>query len=116
MADNTAASTPAPRTLIRLPDPAPRGQVIEVQATIAHPMTVGLGWAGDGTTTPRHIITRFECRLDGQLVFAADLYQAIAANPYLAFALKAEASGRLELLWEGDHGFSHRQSVALNVA
>lgn len=108
MAD--AAPAPAPRTLIRLPDPAPRGQIVELQATIAHPMTVGQ------QTQPRNVLTRFECRLDGQLVFAADLYQALAANPYLAFSLKAEASGQLELLWEGDQGFRHRQTVALNVA
>ena len=35
---------------------------------------------GFGNVVPRSIVTRFECRLDGQLVFAADLYTAIAAN------------------------------------
>jgi sulfur-oxidizing protein SoxZ len=49
------------------------------------------------------------------LVFAADLHPAIAANPYLAFPLRATVSGTLAVSWLGDGGFNHTQSVALSV-
>jgi len=62
-----------------------------------------------------HIVTRFECRLDGTPVFAAVVYPAVAANPYFAFALRAERSGSLVFTWEGDRGFQHRETAALEV-
>jgi sulfur-oxidizing protein SoxZ len=57
-----------------------------------------------------------ECRLDGELVFAADLHPAIAANPYLAFHLRATASGTLTFSWAGDRGFTHSETRRLTVA
>ena len=41
--------------------------------------------APNGQVLPRDIIRRFSCRYDGELVFSAELFPAIAANPYLAF-------------------------------
>jgi sulfur-oxidizing protein SoxZ len=105
-----------PRTLIHLPNPAPRGEVVPVRVTIAHPMEVGLRWLGDGNMSARNIISRFEVRLDGAMVFAADMHQAVAANPYIAFWLRAERSGTLQFLWTGDFGFRHEQSVPFVVA
>jgi hypothetical protein len=54
-------------------------------------------WRNDaeGRRLRRDIVHRFECHYDGALVFAADLYPAIAANPYLAFSVAAVASGTL---------------------
>lgn len=39
-----------------------------------------------------------------------------AANPYIAFELVAQASGRLDFSWEGDAGFVHTESAMLRVA
>ena len=55
------------------------------------------------------------CRYDGELVFAADLYAAVAANPYLAFTTVATRSGTLSFTWEGDKAFAQTESVALTV-
>lgn len=106
----------AVRTLINLPTPARRGDVIEVRAMIAHPMETGHRADAQGALVRRNILTRFECRFDGALVFAADLYPAVAANPYLAFTLRAERAGTLVFHWQGDTGFEHRQSVPLVLA
>lgn len=105
----------ATRTLIHLPTPARRGDVIEIRATIAHPMETGHRADADGKLLPRDILTRFECRLDGTLVFAAELHAAVAANPYLAFTLRAERSATLVFTWQGDRGFQHSQTVPLVV-
>jgi len=91
------------------------GEPFEVRTLVSHPMETGHRADGAGGTIPRRIIRRFGCRLDGRLVFSAELHAAIAANPYLAFDLVAQASGRLEFTWEGDEGFVHRESVELRV-
>lgn len=103
------------RTLIHVPPGIRRGEVFEVRATIAHPMETGYRTDDQGRRVPRDILRRFECQLDGKTVFSAELYPAIAANPYLAFHVRAEASGQLTLRWEGDNGFAQTETVALNV-
>ena len=106
----------ATRALVHKPTPAPRGAVIEVRCTLQHPMETGHRRDASGRLQPRDIATRFECRLDGALVFAADLFPAVAANPYLAFPLRAERAGTLVLSWEGDHGFRHQETRSLVLA
>lgn len=106
----------ATRTLIHVPDAPRRGEVVEIRVTLGHAMENGLRPDGYGNVVPRSLVTRFECRLDGTLVAAADLYPAIAANPYLAFWLRAERAGTLAFEWTGDHGFQHRETRPFNVA
>jgi sulfur-oxidizing protein SoxZ len=104
------------RALINAPATAKRGEVIEIRATIGHPMETGFRPGDDGKLLPRNIIRRFTCRYNGELVFAADLFSAVAANPYLAFHTVATDSGTLTLTWEGDNGFAQTEKVNLTVA
>lgn len=104
------------RALVFVPKSVRRGEIFEVRATIAHAMETGHRPDGVGGVLPRDILRRLECRLDGELVFAADLHPAIAANPLLSFPLLATASGTLTLRWTGDQGFDQTETVALTVA
>jgi sulfur-oxidizing protein SoxZ len=103
------------RTLISVPA-ARSGEVIEIRATLGHPMETGHRPDGMGRLVPRNIVTRFECRLDGERVFGMDLFPAVAANPYIAFTLRAQRSGTLTFTWEGDNGFAHSETKSLTVA
>ncbi len=103
------------RTLINAPATARRGEVIEIRATIAHPMETGYRPGADGKVMPRDIIRRFSCRYNGELVFSAELFPAVAANPYLSFHTVATESGTLAITWEGDNGFSQTENVNLTV-
>lgn len=103
------------RALIRIPATVRRGEVFEVQALIAHPMETGHRPGSDGRILPRDIIRRFVCRYNGAVVFSAELYPAIAANPYLGFNLRAEASGTLTFQWEGDNGFAQTETASITV-
>lgn len=103
------------RALINAPTTARRGEVIDIRATIGHPMETGFRPGDDGKLLPRNIIRRFTCRYNGELVFSADLFSAVAANPYLAFHTVATESGILSLTWEGDNGFSQTEAVNLAV-
>ncbi len=103
------------RAVITLPATIQAGEPFEVRATLAHAMETGYRTGDDGARLPRDLVRRFECRLDGELVFAADLFAAISANPYLAFWLRASKSGTLSFAWFGDIGFDHRETRALAV-
>lgn len=103
------------RTLINVPA-ARSGEVIEIRATLGHPMETGHRPDGMGRLVPRNIVRRFECRLDGERVFGMDLFPAVAANPYIAFTLRAQRSGTLTFTWEGDNGFAHSETKSLTVA
>jgi len=106
----------AARTLIQFPATAGRGDVIQVRVTIAHLMETGYRPGMDGKPIPRDILRRFTCRYNGETVFSADLYPAIAANPYIAFHVVADQSGTLEFEWQGDRGFSQVERRPLQVA
>jgi sulfur-oxidizing protein SoxZ len=103
------------RTLINAPSTAKRGEVIEIRATIGHPMETGFRPGDDGRILPRNIIQTFTCHYNGELVFSAEMFPAVSANPYLAFHTLAIESGKLVLKWEGDNGFTQTETVSLAV-
>ncbi|HEX7438532.1 MAG TPA: thiosulfate oxidation carrier complex protein SoxZ [Caldimonas sp.] len=103
------------RALVNMPRSARRGEVIEIRTLIAHPMETGYRRGDDGAVLPRNLIRRFTCRYDGEPVFSAELFPAVAANPLLAFSTIATASGTLTFTWEGDNGFAQTESVAITV-
>lgn len=104
------------RALVRLPATARPGEVVEVRLLLQHPMETGFRPGADGRTVPRNIVTRVEAHFEGERVFAADLFPAIAANPYLAFPLRAVKSGTLVVSLEGDNGLAQRETAVLTVA
>lgn len=104
------------RALIQLPREIRRGEVFEVRSTVGHAMETGYRRDADGRLLVRDILRRLEARIDGELVFAADLHPAIAANPFVAFTLVVQQGGVLELRWTGDRGFDHSERVTLTVA
>ena len=105
----------ATRALLNLPANARRGDVVDIRATVQHPMETGYRAGSDGQTLARNLVRRVECRFDGELVFAAELHPAIAANPYLAFSIVATQSGTISVEWRGDNGFVHSESATLVV-
>jgi sulfur-oxidizing protein SoxZ len=106
-------SAPAPR--IRLPSTAAKGEIFEVKALITHQMETGLRRDGAGNLMPRKIINAFSCRYNGELVFSVDLHEAVAANPYLEFYVRAQESGTLEFVWHEDGGAVYTARETLTV-
>lgn len=103
------------RALINAPKTAKRGEVIEIRATIGHSMETGYRPDDSGKVMPRNIIKKFSCRYNGEVVFSAELFSAVSANPYLAFHTVATESGTLALTWEGDNGFSQTENITLSI-
>jgi sulfur-oxidizing protein SoxZ len=103
------------RALINVPKVARRGEIVEIRAMIAHPMETGYRMGPNGANIPRDIIRRFACSYNGEEVFAADLFPALSANPFIAFTLVAEVSGTLEFTWTDDSGETQTASADITV-
>ena len=73
------------RVLINVPAQAKRGEIIEIKTLIPHPMETGFRLDNIGEPIPRDIITLFVCTYNGEEIFRAELFPAIAANPFIAF-------------------------------
>ncbi|MBV9065766.1 MAG: thiosulfate oxidation carrier complex protein SoxZ [Methylobacteriaceae bacterium] len=101
--------------LINVPKKAKRGDVIEIKTLMSHIMETGFRPTMAGELVPRDIITSFVCRYNGTEIFRADLFPAIAANPYLSFFTIAKDSGKFEFEWIGDNGFSETASTSITV-
>ena len=101
--------------LINVPARARRGDVIEIKTLMSHIMETGYRHTAAGDLIPRDIITSFSCRYNGVEIFRADLFPAIAANPFITFFTTATESGKFEFEWVGDQGFSEAASASITV-
>jgi sulfur-oxidizing protein SoxZ len=103
------------RALVNVPGTARRGQVIEIKSLISHTMETGFRHDSEGRVIPRDIITDFICTYNGEEIFSATLYPAIAANPFVTFSTVATESGTIAFKWTGDNGFSQEASAKITV-
>ncbi len=103
------------RALINVPPKAKKGEINTVKTQIFHDMEIGFRNDNVGKTIPRNIITQFVCTYNGLEVFRADLYPAIAANPFITFNTIATASGTFEFKWTGDNGFAQTETANITV-
>jgi sulfur-oxidizing protein SoxZ len=101
--------------LINVPAKAKRGEVIEIKTLMSHIMETGYRRTAAGELIPRDIITSFSCRYNGVEIFRADLFPAIAANPFISFFTVATESGKFEFDWAGDRGFAETASASIVV-
>jgi sulfur-oxidizing protein SoxZ len=100
---------------LQVPPSVKKGEVFEVRVLVQHPMETGFRRDMNGATVPANVIEKLSARVNGKEVFRAELGTGIAANPYLVFTARAEASGTVEIEWSDDRGESGKASAALNV-
>ncbi len=105
----------AARALVNVPKTAKRGQVVEIKTLISHVMETGFRHDSVGAAIPRDIITDFTCTYNGEEIFRATLYPAIAANPFITFHTVATESGTIAFKWTGDNGFAADASAKITV-
>jgi sulfur-oxidizing protein SoxZ len=101
--------------LINVPAKAKRGEIIEIKTLMSHVMETGYRRTATGELIPRNIITSFTCRYNGAEIFRADLFPAIAANPFITFFTVATDNGKFEFDWIGDNGFTETASASITV-
>ncbi len=104
-----------PKPRVKVPKTAKKGDVIQIKTLIAHKMESGQRKDKKGAVIPRQIINKFEAKYNGELVFSADWYPSISANPYLAFHTVATESGTLEFIWTDDDGSVYTKTAKITV-
>jgi sulfur-oxidizing protein SoxZ len=102
------------RTIIRFVPPKPKkGDIVEVRSRVQHAMETGHRRDERGKVFPRDILHRMVVTYAGETVFEAEMHPAMAANPYIAFHMRAKESGPLVFAWTGDDG--KVETVTANV-
>ena len=103
------------RAMISVPARARRGDIIALRTLISHPMESGFRHTNLGERVPRDIITTFIATYNGEEIFHATLYPAIAANPFITFHTVARESGTIEFKWIGDNGYAAAERAIITV-
>lgn len=103
-------------SMVNIPEQAAKGEIVEVKLLVQHPMETGFRTGKDGKLVPRNIIHSVSCLYEGEEVFRAELFPAVAANPFLAFRLRANASGEVRLVWTDENGDAFSEVRTLTVA
>jgi sulfur-oxidizing protein SoxZ len=103
------------RALVHVPPTAKRGEVIEIKTMVAHVMETGYRIGVTGKPIPRDIINQFVCTYNGEVVFRAELFPAIAANPFISFFTVATESGTFAFSWTDQNGTTKVQTAAITV-
>lgn len=109
------STAPLAQPRIRIPRSAKPGEVIEIRTLIEHPMESGIRGRQEGAV-PRDMLTRMVVRLGGETVFAADLGNGTAANPYHVFFLRLERTSEIEFTWTDERGRAVRTTARVQVA
>jgi sulfur-oxidizing protein SoxZ len=103
------------RALINVPAKAKRGEIVTIKTLISHVMESGFRHTSTGIRIPRDIIDNFVCTFNGEEIFRAALYPAIAANPFIAFNTVATESGTFTFQWTGDNQFFQTETASIVV-
>ena len=103
------------RVLINVPKRVKRNESFDVKLLISHPMESGQRHDDMGLPIPRQIINSFVCTYNGVDVLRTDLFPAIAANPFLSFAVIAQESGTLTMTFIDDNGTVQTETADIVV-
>ena len=103
------------RVLINVPKQVRKGEPFDVKLLISHPMESGQRRDATGQPIPRDIINNFVCTFNGEDVLNADLFPAIAANPFLSFAVAVQESGTLVMRFTDDHGVVQTETMDIKA-
>ena len=99
---------------IRIPDRIARGDLIVVNAIVAHPMDTGFFRTADGQPIPAYFIKDVVVTYGGEQVARFEWTSGVSKDPIISFTLKADKEAPLALVWTDNKGGVYRQSV--NVA
>lgn len=100
---------------VQVPKQARRGEVIEIRIVIQHVMETGYRLDNFGRAIPKNVINNLVARYNGVEIFRAEMGSGIAANPYLQFCARAEASGEIEFSWVDDAGERGSERASITV-
>lgn len=85
---------------ISIPENVAANDTVEVKTLVSHPMESGFRLDNMGEVIPRNILLRLLVTYRNETVFETTFGPGIAANPYVAFYIRATESGEVRFVWE----------------
>ena len=93
-----------------------QGEIIQIKTLAEHNMETGVRRDPDtGVIYPRLIIQKVTAKYNGVIVFKANWFSGVSANPYLAFFVTAKESGLIEVEWKDDYASASYRRGYLKV-
>ena len=100
---------------VRIQRQAKAGETIEIRTLIEHPMETGLRHEG-AVPVPRNLLNRLLVKMNGETLFAAELRNGVAANPYHVFFARIERTSDFEFVWTDENGRWVNATARVTVA
>ena len=92
------------------------GENVKIKTLAEHEMETGVRRDNiTGIIYPRLIIQSVIAKYNGKIVFKANWFSGVSANPYLAFYITAKESGLIEIEWRDDHATTSYKRGYLKV-
>ena len=92
------------------------GENVKIKTLAEHEMETGVRRDNiTGIIYPRLIIQSVIAKYNGKIVFKANWFSGVSANPYLAFYMTAKESGLIEIEWKDDHATTSYKRGYLKV-
>ena len=92
------------------------GENVKIKTLAEHEMETGVRRDNiTGVIYPRLIIQSVTAKYNGKIVFKANWFSGVSANPYLAFYITATESGLIEIEWKDDHATTSYKRGYLKV-
>jgi sulfur-oxidizing protein SoxZ len=101
---------------IRIPDRIARGDLIIVNAIVAHPMDTGFFRTAEGQPIPAYFIKDVVVTYGQEQVARFEWTSGVSKDPIVSFTLKADKEAPLTMVWTDSKGEVYRQSVAVAFA
>ena len=101
---------------IRIPERIARGEVITVNAIIAHPMDTGFFRTPAGEPIPAYFIKDVVITYGDQEVARFHWTSGISRDPLISFPLRADREGPLTMVWSDNKGGVYRQTATIAFA
>ena len=105
---------PTGEARIRVPERIARGEVITVNAIIAHPMDTGFFRTAAGEPIPAYFIKDVVITYGDSEVARFEWTSGVSRDPMVTFSLRADRAAPLTMVWTDNKGGVYRQSA--NVA
>jgi sulfur-oxidizing protein SoxZ len=101
---------------IRIPDRIARGELITVNAIVAHPMDTGFFRTAEGQPIPAFFIKDVVVTYGDEQVARFEWTSGVSKDPIVSFTLKADREAPLTMVWTDNKGGVYKQSVHVAFA
>ena len=99
---------------IKVPDRITRGEVIQVNSIVSHPMDTGFFRTAEGQPIPAWFIKEVVVSYGEEEVARFEWTSGISRDPVVTFTLKADREAPLTMVWTDNKGAVFKHSIGIS--